>query len=155
MAYNVEFTEPTFDATNNMWILVGFLRLEIEGEPYRTLTVKHWISFEVRFNQNWFSLAKSTIKKELEDRANRETRAVLQYRQPVQAAFTRISIPDIRRIYPQLIANNIVGIQPMRGPSPLVDIYANWIYSENTGGGRCRRRVIKPIEKINWKKEGF
>lgn len=29
------------------------------------------------------------------------------------APFKRISIPLVRRIYPQLIANKIVGVQPM------------------------------------------
>jgi len=154
LPYNVEFREPIFDSTFNQWVLIGFLRLEIDGEPYRTLSVKHWLSHEARFNQRWFGLAKENIRRELEDRANREIRSVLQYRQPVQAELTRITIPNVRRIYPQLISNNIVGIQPMRGPSPLAEIYSNWRHAENTGG-RLRYRVIKPLEKINWKKEGF
>ena len=152
LSYNIEFEEPAFDTDCNQWLLVGSLRLEIEGEHYRTLSVKHWLSHEARFNQRWFNLAKEDIRRELEDRANRETRSILQYRQPAQAEFTRITIPLARRVYPQLIANNIVS---MRGPSPLAEIYANWRHAENTGGGGRRYRMMEPREKINWKKEGF
>lgn len=142
MSYRVEFSEPTFDISCNQWILVGFLHLEIEGESYRTLSVKHWLSNEARFNQRWFNSAKENIRRELEDRANRETRSVLQYRQPVQAEFTRFTIPNIRRFYPQIL-NDIFSIQP-RSPSPVLESFYQW-----------RHRVIEPIEKINWKKEGF
>lgn len=34
--------------------------------------------------------------------------------------FKRISVPLVRRIYPQLIANKIVSVQPLSGPSGLV-----------------------------------
>lgn len=33
------------------------------------------------------------------------------------AQFKRISIPLVRRIYPQLIANKIVSVQPLLGPT--------------------------------------
>lgn len=43
--------------------------------------------------------------------------------------FKRISIPLVRRIYPQLIASKICGVQPLAGPSSLVyylrDKYTN------------------------------
>ena len=34
--------------------------------------------------------------------------------------FKRISIPLVRRIYPQLIASKICSVQPLTGPSALV-----------------------------------
>lgn len=34
--------------------------------------------------------------------------------------FKRLKIPLVRRIYPQLIANNITSVQPLLGPSGLV-----------------------------------
>ena len=40
------------------------------------------------------------------------------------AQFKRISIPLVRRIYPQLIANKIVSVQPLLGPTGLV--YYPW-----------------------------
>lgn len=32
------------------------------------------------------------------------------------ASFKRISVPLVRRIYPQLLASKIMGVQPMTGP---------------------------------------
>lgn len=48
------------------------------------------------------------------------------------AQFRRISIPLIRRIYPQLIANKIVSVQPLLGPTGLV-YYLRFRYSSNKG----------------------
>lgn len=48
------------------------------------------------------------------------------------AQFKRISIPLIRRIYPQLIANKIVSVQPLLGPTGLV-YYLRFRYSSNKG----------------------
>jgi hypothetical protein len=45
--------------------------------------------------------------------------------------FERISIPLTRRIYPQLIANNIVSVQPMMGPASLA-YYLRHKYSGNS-----------------------
>lgn len=54
--------------------------------------------------------------------------------------FRRISIPLVRRIYPQLIANKIVSVQPLLGPTGLV-YYLRFRYATTkgqnvyTGGG--------------------
>lgn len=44
--------------------------------------------------------------------------------------FKRISIPLVRRIYPQLIANKITSVQPLLGPTGLVH-YLRFRYSSN------------------------
>jgi len=51
------------------------------------------------------------------------------------AQFKRISIPLVRRIYPQLIANKIVSVQPLLGPTGLV-YYLRFRYSSNKGAVR-------------------
>jgi hypothetical protein len=51
------------------------------------------------------------------------------------AQFKRISIPLVRRIYPQLIANKIVSVQPLLGPTGLV-YYLRFRYSSNKGDMR-------------------
>lgn len=53
------------------------------------------------------------------------------------AQFKRISIPLVRRIYPQLIANKIVSVQPLLGPTGLV-YYLRFRYSSNKGAMRGR-----------------
>ena len=51
------------------------------------------------------------------------------------AQFKRISIPLVRRIYPQLIANKVVSVQPLLGPTGLV-YYLRFRYSTNKGSVR-------------------
>lgn len=51
------------------------------------------------------------------------------------AQFKRISIPLVRRIYPQLIANKVVSVQPLLGPTGLV-YYLRFKYSSNKGSMR-------------------
>jgi hypothetical protein len=51
------------------------------------------------------------------------------------AQFKRISIPLVRRIYPQLIANKIVSVQPLLGPTGLV-YYLRFRYASNKGATR-------------------
>lgn len=51
------------------------------------------------------------------------------------AQFKRISIPLVRRIYPQLIANKVVSVQPLLGPTGLV-YYLRFRYSSNKGARR-------------------
>ncbi len=46
--------------------------------------------------------------------------------------FRRISIPLVRRIYPQLIANKIVSVQPLLGPTGLV-YYMRFRYGTDKG----------------------
>lgn len=48
------------------------------------------------------------------------------------AQFRRISIPLVRRIYPQLIANKIVSVQPLLGPTGLV-YYLRFRYGTDKG----------------------
>jgi hypothetical protein len=81
----------------------------------------------------------------IEDRFTRSTTAVLLENQRLMnevstdtgdiAQFKRISIPLIRRIYPQLIANKIVSVQPLLGPTGLV-YYLRFRYSSNKGAIR-------------------
>ena len=89
----------------------------------------------------------------LKDEINRRSRS-----------FARISIPLVRRIYPQLIAENIVNVQPLMAPTGLV-YYLRHQYSQNRGGTRPRPEGLRPAavpkvvphkrEKVNWIKEGF
>ena len=52
------------------------------------------------------------------------------------AQFKRISIPLVRRIYPQLISNKLVSVQPLLGPTGLV-YYLRFRYSSNKEIGRA------------------
>lgn len=51
------------------------------------------------------------------------------------ANFKRISIPLVRRVFPQLIANKIVSVQPLLGPAGLV-YYLRYRYSSDKGATR-------------------
>ena len=76
------------------------------------------------------------------DRYERATTAVMLENQRLMneamtdtgdiAQFKRISIPLVRRIYPQLIANKVVSVQPLLGPTGLV-YYLRFRYSSNRG----------------------
>lgn len=60
--------------------------------------------------------------------------------------FNKISIPLVRRIYPQLIANNIVSVQPLLGPTGLI-YYLRHRYAQAKGQevqDEPRKKVIKP-----------
>lgn len=81
----------------------------------------------------------------IQDRYTRSATAVLLENQRLMnevstdtndiAQFKRISIPLVRRIYPQLIANKIVSVQPLLGPTGLV-YYLRFRYSTNKGSTR-------------------
>jgi hypothetical protein len=81
----------------------------------------------------------------IEDRGTRSVTSVLLENQRLInetstdssdiAQFKRISIPLVRRIYPQLIANKIVSVQPLLGPTGLV-YYLRFRYSTNKGSTR-------------------
>jgi len=81
----------------------------------------------------------------IDDRFVRSTTAVLLENQRLMnevstdtgdvAQFKRISIPLVRRIYPQLIANKVVSVQPLLGPTGLV-YYLRFRYSSNKGAIR-------------------
>jgi hypothetical protein len=83
--------------------------------------------------------------KDLKTKWDRQTCAVLLENQKLIneqstdtgdiAQFKRISIPLVRRIYPQLIANKIVSVQPLLGPTGLV-YYLRFRYSSNKGATR-------------------
>ncbi len=85
------------------------------------------------------------LLKGIEDRYVRSACAVLLENQRLMnevstdtsdiAQFKRISIPLVRRIYPQLIANKIVSVQPLLGPTGLV-YYLRFRYSSNKGATR-------------------
>ena len=89
--------------------------------------------------------SKTGILKGIEDPMVRSSTAVLLENQRLinevstdtsdVAQFKRISIPLVRRIYPQLIANKIVSVQPLLGPTGLV-YYLRFRYSSNKGSIR-------------------
>lgn len=96
-----------------------------------------------QIEQKW---AKTKLLKGLEgDRFVRSATAVLLENQRLVneamtdtgdiAQFKRISIPLVRRIYPQLIANKVVSVQPLLGPTGLV-YYLRFRYSSNKGAMR-------------------
>lgn len=81
----------------------------------------------------------------IEDRTVRNNTAVLLENQRLineaatdsgdVAQFKRISIPLVRRVYPQLIANKIVSVQPLLGPTGLV-YYLRFRYGSDKGAVR-------------------
>ena len=89
--------------------------------------------------------AKTGLLSNIEDKYVRSATAVLLENQRLVneastdtsdiAQFKRISIPLVRRIYPQLIANKIVSVQPLLGPTGLV-YYLRFRYSSNKGATR-------------------
>lgn len=89
--------------------------------------------------------AKTKLLDGITDKAVRSTTAVLLENQRLInenatdtadiAQFKRISIPLVRRIYPQLIANKLVSVQPLLGPTGLV-YYMRFRYSSNKGATR-------------------
>lgn len=92
--------------------------------------------------QKW---SKTKLLNKISDKFTRATTAVMLENQHLFneamtatddiAQFKRISIPLVRRIYPQLIANKIVSVQPLLGPTGLV-YYLRFRYSSNKGATR-------------------
>lgn len=64
------------------------------------------------------------------------------------AQFKRISIPLVRRIYPQLIANKVVSVQPLLGPTGLV-YYLRFRYGSNKGSVRGATKSGFPTDDVN------
>ncbi len=64
------------------------------------------------------------------------------------AQFKRISIPLVRRIYPQLIANKVVSVQPLLGPTGLV-YYLRFRYGSNKGAVRGATKSGFPTDDAN------
>lgn len=69
------------------------------------------------------------------------------------AQFKRISIPLIRRIYPRLIADNIVNVQPLSGSDTLFD-YLRHRYQTSGFSLQTEIRFYEK-SKVDWKTEGF
>lgn len=92
--------------------------------------------------QKW---GKTKLLNKISDKYVRATTAVLLENQHLMneamtdtgdiAQFKRISIPLVRRIYPQLISNKIVSVQPLLGPTGLV-YYLRFRMSSNKGATR-------------------
>jgi len=92
--------------------------------------------------QQW---SKTGLLEGIKDQYTRSTTAVLLENQRLInetatdtsdiSQFKRISIPLVRRIYPQLIANKVVSVQPLLGPTGLV-YYLRFRYSSNKGAIR-------------------
>lgn len=53
-------------------------------------------------------------------------------KEEIDNGFKNISIPLVRRIYPQLLASKIVEVQPMTEPTGLI-YYLRYKYSQNQG----------------------
>lgn len=89
--------------------------------------------------------SRTKLLRGIDDRFTRSATAVLLENQRLMneamtdtgdiAQFKRISIPLVRRIYPQLISNKIVSVQPLLGPTGLV-YYLRFRYSSNKGATR-------------------
>ena len=53
----------------------------------------------------------------------------------------------MRKVYPQLIANKITGVQPLSGPTGLVH-YLKFRYSANKGNPNPNpEQIVKPVKK--------
>ena len=108
------------------------------------------------YRQNYIDAAYQRLKDEVRQRALNEMRSQNHHEgtrtrtDEETAQFTRLSIPLVRRVYPQLIADNIVSVQPLSWPDMPLDWLVNYTFSENSGG---KRKILR--EKVNWKKEGF
>ena len=101
---------------------------------------------------------KTGLLENINDRYVRATTAVLLENQRLMnesstdtgdvAQFKRISIPLVRRIYPQLIANKIVSVQPLLGPTGLV-YYLRFRYASNKGSVRGADKLGFPADDAN------
>lgn len=101
---------------------------------------------------------KTGLLEGIEDRYVRSNTAVLLENQRLinesntdtgdVAQFKRISIPLVRRIYPQLIANKIVSVQPLLGPTGLV-YYLRFRYGSNKGAVRGADKLGFPADDVN------
>jgi hypothetical protein len=101
---------------------------------------------------------KTGLLENINDRFVRATTAVLLENQRLMneastdtgdvAQFKRISIPLVRRIYPQLIANKIVSVQPLLGPTGLV-YYLRFRYASNKGSVRGADKLGFPGDDAN------
>lgn len=102
--------------------------------------------------------AQTGLLEGLQDRYVRSATAVLLENQRLMneastdsgdvAQFKRISIPLVRRIYPQLIANKIVSVQPLLGPTGLV-YYLRFRYGSNKGATRGADKMGFPGDDAN------
>lgn len=69
--------------------------------------------------------------------------------------FTPILVPTVRRIFPALVANQIVGVQPMSGPTGYVFAWrASYAGTEASGAGSSRSVAPKHRGDIENSKQG-
>ena len=102
------------NALINKWTPV--LRKCVEVKPEKYALVSHMM--ENQYNQ-WDPKKKSMIFEEATTTGN-------------IADFTRFALPMIRKSYPRLIADNLVGVQPMSQPASLI-FYIRYRYAINKG----------------------
>jgi hypothetical protein len=67
------------------------------------------------------------------------------------AQFRRISIPLMRRVYPSLMANNLISVQPLNGPASLI-YYLDYRFAV---AGETTNANPYVSSKVDWKREGF
>ena len=60
--------------------------------------------------------------------------------------FQKFAFPLVRRVYPQLLANNLVGVQPMQGPVSQI-FYLG--HDRNYGGGQAGARNQNVFSRFN------
>lgn len=66
---------------------------------------------------------------------------------PAVGEFSKLAMPIVRRVYPQLIANKIVSVQPMMAPTAL-KYYMNYRYASQ----QEQQEVIpKKVRKKVWR----
>jgi hypothetical protein len=58
------------------------------------------------------------------------------------ADFTRFALPLLRKSYPKLIADNLVGVQPMSQPASLI-FYIRYRYALNKGMTRAGTQIMR------------
>lgn len=67
--------------------------------------------------------------------------------------FRRISVPLVRRIYPSLIAEAVVSVQPLLTPTTL-EVYVRQVEQAVIEARNRKSRYVLPA-KVNWQREGF
>lgn len=68
------------------------------------------------------------------------------------ADFTRFALPMIRKSYPRLIADNLVGVQPMSSPASLI-FYIRYRYALNKGQTVAGTQIMRQNTSQNYAKQ--
>lgn len=118
--------------------------------------------YRASYNENlrlasgrWGHLCKGLIEKGQREKAALTARLLENNRQYVQnldedvrmvnvGAFDRFAYPIIRAVYPNLIATEIVSVQPMQGPTSLI-FYLDTRYSSNKGSVISGSTALSPL----------